>query len=336
MSRRTAAFVAVCGGLGLLAAGYVGWSVVQVRMAAPPSFPAGNGAGLARVLGVPHLVFLQPSGADPSQSTVAVAPLDNLQDRQLTGLTCARAYFAAGHGVCLGRTIEGGGFTFDASLRRQREFDQVGLSTRARVSPDGHKAATTVFVTGHGYADLTFSTQTLITDLRTGAQVDLEKFSVTRDGTRIQRSDFNFWGITFASQENRFYATLATGGQTYLIAGDTASRSARTLRENVECPSLSPDGTRIVYKQLLTNTGGRRWRLHMLDLRTGADSALAETRSVDDQVEWLDGGHVLYGLNDEGPPATLDVNLWELAVDGSAAPARFLAHAASPAVVRPA
>lgn len=332
MSRQLA-FSSVCALLVLVAASYVGWSLIRPGAAAPAQKVTTSG-DLAPVLRAPHLVFLQPSGADPSLSTVAVAPLDDLGARRLTDLRCARTYFAAGEGVCLGRTISGAAYTFNAELRAGRSFGQVGLPSRVRISRDGRLAATTVFVTGHGYGDISFSTQTLLTDLRSGAQVDLERFAVIHDGRRVQSPDFNFWGATFASQPNQFYATLATGGKTYLIAADAAARTARTIRENVECPSLSPDGTRIVYKQLLPNTPTRQWRLHMLDLRTMRDVALPETRSVDDQVEWLDDGHVLYGLNEEGPPATLDVNLWLLSVDGSAGPTKFLAHAASPAVVR--
>ena len=59
---------------------------------------------------------------------------------------------------------------------------------------------------------------------------------------------------------------------------------------------------------------------------------LAETRSVDDQAEWLDDEHVLYGLpRTGGAAATSDV--W---VAAPTAPApRVLVHDAwSPSVVR--
>ncbi len=107
----------------------------------------------------------------------------------------------------------------------------------------------------------------------------------------------------------------------------------KVIADAVECPSLSPDGTRVAYKRPLPGQQ-RRWRLHVLNLRTMADTALAETRSVDDQVEWIDDSRIAYGVQDEGPPPTLDVNLWTVPADGSGAPAMFLAHAASPAVVR--
>ena len=96
-------------------------------------------------------------------------------------------------------------------------------------------------------------------------------------------------------------------------------RAVEVMHDNVECPSLSPDGTRIAYKR----RDGKpwKWRLHVLDLRTGADVAVSEKRPIDDQAEWLDNRTLLYGMG---------VDVWTAAADGSGAPQRFLAHAASP------
>jgi hypothetical protein len=303
--------------------------------AAPGADPATAAIdpGLAAILKQPHLVFLQPSGADPTQDVVSVAPLEQgTTVRFETGLRCQRAYFAGGHGICVGRDMNGSGFFFDDRFQVGRTIHQPGLTSRARVSADGRYAASTVFETGLSYSSPGFSTNTLITDVATGASVDLERFTVTSDGRRLD-SDLNFWGVTFAAESNRFYATVGTDGHTYLIEGDVAARTAKVLTDGVECPSLSPDGTRIAYKHAVPGAQ-RQWRLHVLDLRTMADSALAETRSVDDQVEWLDNARIAYGLQDEGPPATLDVNLWTVPADGSGTPSIFLRHATSPAVVR--
>ena len=152
---------------------------------------------------------------------------------------------------------------------------------------------------------------------------DLEDFEITRGGEEFESIDFNFWGVTFSADGERFYATLASRGKTYLIEGDIEARTARTLRENVECPSLSPDGTRIAYKKLMREPG--IWRYHVLDLATGRDTPLAETRPIDDQAEWLDDEHVLYRTGEE---------TWVVPADGSGRARRFLAAADSPAVVR--
>jgi uncharacterized repeat protein (TIGR01451 family) len=57
-----------------------------------------------------------------------------------------------------------------------------------------------------------------------------------------------------------------------------------------------------------------------------AETPLAESRSIDDQIEWLDDQRVLYG-DEEG-------DLWALPADGSGAPRKFMSKASSPAVVR--
>ena len=67
------------------------------------------------------------------------------------------------------------------------------------------------------------------------------------------------------------------------------------LRTGVECPSLSPDGTRIAFKKRNPGTVVT-WGISVLDLATLEDHPLAETRNVDDQVEWLDDQTVIYGL----------------------------------------
>ena len=158
---------------------------------------------------------------------------------------------------------------------------------------------------------------------------DLETFTVMKDGKRIQSVDFNFWGVTFARSGGRFYATLGTGGHTYLVEGDVAARTARVLRDGVECPSLSPDGTRIAFKQRVAGGGLSevKWQLAVLPLDPpDEDHPLAETRNVDDQAEWLDDGTVLYSV---------DSDTYAVAADGSGAPGLFT-HRAHSLVVVPA
>jgi hypothetical protein len=180
-------------------------------------------------------------------------------------------------------------------------------------------------VSGHSYADVgAFSTRASIIDLRSERELtDLEQFAITKNGSRFDSIDFNFWGVTFAKDTGRFYATLASGGKTYLIEGDVKARTATVLRENVECPSLSPDQTRIVFKKLMRDPG--IWRYHVLDLATMRETPLAETRPIDDQAEWLDDDHVLYRTGEE---------TWVVPADGSGAPRRYLSRSDSPAVVR--
>ncbi|MCA1842152.1 MAG: hypothetical protein LC792_02990 [Actinobacteria bacterium] len=148
-----------------------------------------------------------------------------------------------------------------------------------------------------------------------------------KDGKRLESADFNFWGVTFARRPGRFYATLGTGGHTYLIEGDLATRTATVLRDGVECPSLSTDGTRIAFKDKVAGggLGEVKWRLSVLSLDTLEAHPLAETRNVDDQAEWLDDGTVLYSVESD---------TYAVPADGTGTPRLFAHRADSPAVVR--
>ena len=276
----------------------------------------------------PSLVFRDLRDA-ASNGKVAVAGLDYPARRTLVPLRCDRVHFSARNGLCV---VRGSGFgasyralVFSADFHVRFGLELAGIPSRARVSPDGRRGSVTMFVQGHSYADAgSFSTQTTLIDLQHGFKIgDLEQFAVTRAGRRVTAGDVNFWGVTFARDSDRFYATLATGGRTYLVEGSVRDRTARTIHDNVECPSLSPDGTRIGYKQRVP--GRDTWRLTVLDLRTMHETPLAETRGIDDQVEWLDDDRLLYGIDRE---------IWMVSADGSGEARRYAAGGDSPAVVR--
>ena len=60
---------------------------------------------------------------------------------------------------------------------------------------------------------------------------------------------------------------------------------------------------------------------------------LAETRSVDDQAEWLDDATVLYALPEpRGRSAAM--HTWAVPASGGGEPRVFAAHAYSPVVIR--
>jgi hypothetical protein len=61
---------------------------------------------------------------------------------------------------------------------------------------------------------------------------------------------------------------------------------------------------------------------------------LAETRSVDDQVEWLDDATIVYGLPRTGTSGAATSDLWAVPADGTGAPRTLVKDAWSPAVVR--
>lgn len=306
-------------------------AVVSAVVNAGPDETSGAAAAALADAGELHrpvLVFRSLSAA--TRGEVGIAPVGDPDRATFSGLRCDRVYFSAGRGLCVGR---GGGFAqgyqarvFDSRLNVLHALGVEGIPSRARVSRDGRVGAVTMFVTGHAYAEAgTFSTQTTLIDLRTGARIaDLEQFTTSRAGRVIDAADVNYWGVTFAPDGDHFYATLATGGKTYLVRGSIRDRTMRTLHENVECPSLSPDGARIAYKKRV-GSGTLPWRLTVLDLKTMQETPLAERSGIDDQAEWEDDQHVLYGAEHD---------IREVAADGSGEPRRLRAGADSPAVVR--
>ena len=250
--------------------------------------------------------------------------------QQLAGheLACERVYFAGGRGLCLATAETGVSYQatiFDSSLRALKQLSLAGVPSRARVSSDGRYGAMTVFVNGHAYlAAGGFSTATTLVEMRTGEQLgNLESFQVTKDGKPFDSPDFNFWGVTFAKDSNRFYATLRTNGHYYLVAGNVAQRTMRVLRDHVECPSLSPDGTRIAYKSRIGDEN--RWRLKVLDLDTLSAHPVAERKPIDDQVEWLNDTTLIYSDS---------FDVYTVSADGSGAPRLVLRNASSPVALR--
>jgi hypothetical protein len=322
---RVLVFVLCTVGAAAVAAGVVAWAALKDDSTEPVR-PAGSQLRLATA-NKPYLVY-QHVARDAHYAEVAIASLRRPSDPPTyTGLVCERVYASAGRGVCLVPKQEPLGSAvrarlFDQDFRADRSVRLDGIASRTRVSADGRYGAATTFVAGHSYKDVGFSTNTALIDLDTGKVLaNLEKFAVTRDGKPFEAIDFNFWGVTFAPDDRHFYATLQTSGDIYLVEGDLQARTARVVAKDVECPSLSPDGKRIAFK----HREGGRWRLTVLELAGGRRTPLAEKRSVDDQVEWLDDGHLVYGhLGD----------LWTVPADGSGRPSLYLRDALSPAVVR--
>jgi hypothetical protein len=292
-------------------------------------------AGAVTLRAENRLAFVN-SAPGPHRTEVAtVAAADAGGARTASDLKCARFYAAAGTGVCLQSGLgvvsqTNRAVVTDAALHTEHTFALAGTPSRARVSPSGRFTAWTVFVGGESYGAAFFSTRTSIVDTRTWQLLpDLEKFHITLNGRAYHAADDNFWGVTFASDDDTFYATLGTGGQTYLMRGSVGRRTVTSVGvQNVECPSLSPDGTRIAFKKRVLS-GASLWREYVLDLRTLHETPLAEHRSVDDQAAWLDDRTVAYALPHEGDVKSTD--LWSVPADGTGAPHLLIRDASSPA-----
>ena len=291
------------------------------------------------VASTPHLLF-RHTAIDANYNHLALAPLDSPNARRAPApLECERVAFAGGRGICLqasrGILTTFGAVVFGNDFQPLHALKLDGSPSRTRISPDGRLGAITVFVTGqeHGYSSGSFSTKTTLVDLEAGAVLgDLEQFATTRGGQPFKAADFNFWGVTFASDSNSFFASLQTAKQTYLVRGDVRARTLMVMHDNVECPALSPDNRRVAYKKRVGG-GLAPWRFYVLDLETMREEPIAaETRSIDDQLEWFDDAHVLYGVHRSSQSAMMDVWIAPIASGEAARP--FLADAESPVVVR--
>jgi hypothetical protein len=296
-------------------------------------------ARVAQVRGAAHVVYL--SRRTDSFDQVGLAPSANPGDQLLlAGPACERSYFGRQTGLCLvinreSITPKAYAVFVDHALQPVRQLPLDGLPIRARVSPDNRWAAATVFVTGESYIG-DFTTRTSLFNLEDGSVIDnLESFTTERDGKVIKEVDFNFWGVTFFPSGDRFLATLGTAGNRYLVEGDITGRRFKVIQDDVECPSLSPDATTIVFKRASTVKGA--WRLWAMRLDSGeAWPVTDEDRYIDDQAEWLDDNRVLYGLlYGEGiPENALSIWVSDISRETGFDAKIFIRSASSPSVIR--
>lgn len=304
-----AAVVVLAGG----ATAYATWAASS-RPAVPAAVAAFDAMEPGRVLVRSGGRIASVPAADPG-----AAP-------RVSSRACDRFHTANGTTLCLvtrpGPLPTTQALVLDRTLKETRRVNLAGVPSRARVSASGRMASWTVFVTGDSYNSGGFSTWTGILDTRTGYLVtNMEDIPLYLGGERYHAADVNYWGVTFAADDNRFYATVSTKGKTYLVEGDFGAWRARALRENAECPSLSPDGARLVFKKRVSPGP---WRLHVLDLATMRERPLGERAGVDDQAAWLDDRTVLYAK---------DGDVWAAGTDGGP-PRRLIRAASSPAVIR--
>jgi hypothetical protein len=277
---------------------------------------------------LPHLVF-QNVRRDSDYAHVSIAPLDAPDGPRLpTALVCERVAFAARRGLCLAAHHTGestySADVFGPDFQAGSSIPLPGAPTLATVSADGRYGAASVFLPTDDDED-PFPTQTLLIDMAGGTRIgDLEEFAVTRDGADFAAADRDFSGATFGADSDVFFASLRTGGNTYLVRGTVTGRRMEVVRQNASSPSLGPDQSRIVIAKVIS-TIGPTFRLTLVELGTGAETPLAETTSIDDQVVWLDDAHVIYG---RGP------DIWSVPADGSGTPEVYIHDALSPSVVR--
>jgi len=276
----------------------------------------------------PHLVFQNVIRSD-DYAAVSLVPLAAPGGARLSSdLVCERVHFARERGLCLagehGEVSEYHAVVFDADFKAGRPIGLNGAPSYARVSPDGRYGALSIQTRPPTPESPLAPLQTLLVDMTSGRiLVDLADFTLTRDGVELAEGDVDVWGVTFRN-DGTFLASVRTAGNIYLVEGDVESERMVVLAPNVSAPSLSPDGSRMAYAKLVSSIGPT-WRFHVMDLATMAETPLAETRSIDDQPEWLNDDTILYGL------AT---DIWSVPANGTGEPRPFIFGALSPAVVR--
>ncbi|GIT79662.1 TolB-like translocation protein; signal peptide [Leifsonia sp. LS1] len=322
--------VVLLGGAAAFAA--VSWSGYQARQSAPaavstprPTLPSG-----------PLLVFRNTQLGDDYGLVASVPLSDPRAKRTVTDLPCDRVYATHQNLMCLhtdaGVVTSFGATLYDASGGRLKDWALPGVPSRTRISADSSLVADTSFVTGSSYGVKAFSTRTDIAQVNGIDYGSLDQFTLLVNGEKVTADDRNFWGVTFSDDDNTFFATAASGGHHWLVRGNLRGRSLVAIKDGAECPSLSPDGTKIAYKKNLSTTGTPHWTLAVLDFATGVETQLPISDNVDDQAEWLDDATLLYGLADPAKPG--DSNVYSIPIDGQHGPTLFLAHAWSPSVVR--
>lgn len=338
LGRRTVAFVAV---VVLCLGATLTYVVVQrSQNAAAAAAAADREAVTARlapenVLAVPHLV-VRNTETGPSYGKIALIPLDDPAGRRaILDVACDRISATSAGAICLqavpGLVTSYRAVFLDGGMRQVGTQDLGGVPSRARMSSGGSYAASTVFVTGHAYTDVQFSTETVITDMATQKSLgNLEGWTTVRDGVAVTAGDRNYWGVTFVDDGPAFYATLGQGGRRYLVRGDLASRTMTVLGLEGACPSMSPDGTTVVYKE--QDPESRNDHFVAMDVDSRRTRPLDEGRLVDDQVAWADDATVLYATG-RGVASSVDFDVWSAPVAGGA-PTLLVPDAASPSVVR--
>ena len=270
----------------------------------------------------------------PGDEYGRVGYIDPQGERHVTELECDRVDRNNARGICLSATAglagTGVGLVLDPNLNPTKRFG-VSQPSRAAASPDGEVVAYTSFTLGHSYlvaGEFATLTQLISVERNLAADLETDFSTFDIDGAPISSIDRNYWGVTFVDSD-RFYATVGSAGETSIVEGRVSTSRLDVVFDNASCPEVSPDGSMIVAKE----QRGEVFQLVLIDVATGDRRDLGETRSVDDQVEWVDDSTILYGLPnlEEGTDAQPVFDVWSLDVAAGSTPQLLIPFAESPA-----
>lgn len=324
--------IAVLVAVGLAITSFVGFAQ---RTNAPPQSAEELPGGLASMPLNNALVFRNTQATD-DYGKVAWIPLDHLQGPRInTGLACDRVYRTGGMLSCLNAN-RGMNTTYEADIysvggQRLASSPLPGEPSRTRVSASG-MVGVTAFITGESYENVGFSTQTTIKSPGGKDFGNIQDFTLKIGNKLLTAEDRNLWGVTFAKDGNTFFATAASGKQTWLMRGSLTGKTLTALSENAECPSISPNGKLIAYKKRRTDSLPAHWDIAVQDLAKGTEQIYPLELGFDDQLEWLDADTLLFGQPRADNPG--DADIYSLTLEADATPKLFLEHAWSPSVQR--
>jgi hypothetical protein len=294
--------------------------------------PQPTNEAVTRTLTPPFVMFRTLAPADRYGRVAMLSAVAPDATRVFTALSCTRVHYAGGAGVCLVEEPEGSqvvhaAYVFDGNLTRGNRLRLSGIPTRVRVSPNGRRAAITVY----GEEQLPdgqerLATDSILIDLPGGNVVArLREFVLDEPRKPASGVALDYSSVAFAHDADRFYATLSTTSNWYIVSGSVGAHRLAIVAEGLASEALSPDEAYLAVKQRVGDRGF--WRAMVLDLGSKSAWPLSHTRSIDDQIEWLDRDRIAY--HDATEQGT---GIWTLAIDGQSPPRLLIADAYSPAV----
>lgn len=279
------------------------------------------------------LDFLGITNATIPGFPIAISDSNNVSNSNYLPFYCNRVHANKNHGICLqqkqGLTMTTDVLVFEIEGNTRLIGSTDGIPNRARMSPDGKYAAYTSFVTGDSYNDAGFSTRSYIVDIEKNVIGDnLERYTLIHNNKHIDPIDKNYWGITFFNDSNSFLVTVMYSGVPYLAKGTLDEKKIEIITDRIECPSLSPDNKKIVFKERISKT---EWRIIVMVLSNLTRISTSELENVDDQVEWYDNDNLVYSkINYE----TQKINLMKASANGDGKPELLIEHGMSPSMIQ--
>ncbi len=271
---------------------------------------------------------------DGLNNRLEVMALDGGKTLATLPLQCERAHLGADMLACL-HMQPGQGLKLEladrkGNVRQTLSFPNISLASRVRVARDGSLIGLTGFSAGHSYSSADFSTRTYLVDGRQRRLLaDVSSFRVIESAQlKLPARRFNVWGVSFdPNAAQKFVVTVGAGNGVWLAAGDLQNKTLTLLKADVECPSFSPDGSRIAFKR--RNPAGGWWPA-VYELASGREVVMQDSPNVDDQIEWLDSQTLVYEMAKREGSSESDLMLRK--ADGRTAATVLRSLAGSPAV----